>query len=232
MRSLRKQSNVPNKLPAVFKLFSKHLLTSRLVLLLNGLVVALFLALTIYVKFWSSGEVIEILFGAPFNRDYPYYGMLTTTSNLLLCMSTAISLFSVALLRRLHPKRKLDWFLLWAALILGIIMVDRVFRLTIILYVFQDVRKIMMFVLYGSTALLYGSVFRRRLLSTPYLLVVGAFALLIFGGFVDLAKLPGQGTPAMLEDGSTFLATLNMTLYVWLVCRRELMRSLSPSKKG
>lgn len=191
------------------------------ILWLNGATLLAFLALTVYIRLWSSGEVVERLFGAPFYEDHPYFGALTTLSNLLLCITVAICGFSVALLKHLHPKHRTDWFLLCSALVIGAILLDRVFRITIILYVFEDVRKLLMFLLYGSISLIYGLMFWRRILNTPYVLLLGTGALLVIGGIADMTPIPGEGTPAMLEDGSTLLAALNLMIYMWVVCKRE-----------
>lgn len=216
---------MPLKLTNIVHSIRLQLQSDRTILILNGLVLLGFLSLTIYAKFWSTGQLIELLFGAPFNKEHPYFGMLTTLSNLLLCLSVSICMFSIGILRHLHPKGKIDWFIACFAIIFGIILLDRMFRLTIILVLFGSVRKLLMFFLYGMAAALYGSVFRRRLFTTPYFLLLGALALFAVGGVVDLTHLPGQGLPAMLEDGSTLLASLNIALYIWYVCRQALIEA-------
>jgi hypothetical protein len=215
-----------SKFATVLRILRKQLQADRAILWLNGLMLLLFLALTVYVKFWSSGQVVETLFGSPFFREHPHLGMLTTVSNLLLCVSAVVCAFSFGLLRTVQPKGKANWFLFCSAAIITVILLDRMFRITIILYVFRDIRKLLLFLLYGSTALCYGLAFWKKIRSTPYILLIGAGGLLVFGGLVDLAHLPGEGTPAMLEDGSTLLASLNVALYFWVVCRQEIWQTL------
>ncbi|MBD2462917.1 hypothetical protein H6G89_17900 [Oscillatoria sp. FACHB-1407] len=204
-----------------------QLQTERAIVWLNGITLLAFLALTVYVRLWSSGQVVERLFGAPFYADHPYFGALTTLSNLLLCTTVAICGFSSVLLSQLHPRHKVDWFLVCSAGVIGLILLDRVFRITIILYVFEDIRKIVMFLFYGGISLIYGRVFWRRVLKTPYVLLLGTGGLLVFGAVVDMTPIPGEGTPAMLEDGSTLLATLNLMIYMWIVCKQEFIRAFN-----
>ncbi|MBE9177884.1 hypothetical protein IQ268_04710 [Oculatella sp. LEGE 06141] len=196
------------------------------ILWLNGAAVGFFVLLTVYVKLWSDGKVIERLFSPPFNQEFPYFGMLITASNLLLCLSASICTFSVVLIKDSRSRGKINWFLAGFALILSVILLDRMFRFTVILVSLGSLLKLAMFLLYGVAAVGYASVFRHKLLSTPYAVLLGAVALLVFGAIVDLTQLDGHGLPAMLEEGSTLLAMINIAIYVWIVCRKEVLKGL------
>jgi hypothetical protein len=204
----------------------KQLRTHPHIVWLNGLTVLLFAVLTLYVKLWSDGLVVERLFSSPYDQEFPYFGMLTTASNLLLCFAASSSSFSAMLLRELHPQRKLNGFVAGFALILTVIVVDRALRLTVILSSFGRVLKLLMFLIYGASALWWAFKFRHKLAATPYAMLLGAIGLLVFAAVVDLVSLQGHGRPAMLEEGSTLLATVNIALYIWLVCRKEVLKVL------
>lgn len=206
----------------------KQIQSNPAILWLNGVTLAFFVVLTIYVKFWSDGKVVERLFSAPFDREFPYFGMLITASNLLLCLSASICTFSVVLIKDFRSTHKINSFLAGFALILSVILLDRMFRFTVILMSFGRLLKLAMFLLYGLTAIGYASRFRQKLIATPYFLLLGAIALLVFGAIVDLTGIEGHGTPAMLEEGSTLLATLNIAIYMWIVCRKEVLEKLQP----
>ncbi len=217
-------SNFLSSWAIALSVLRKQLRTDPLILWLNAAVLLLFISLGFYVKLWSSGRVVETLFGA----TMPYFGMLTNVSNMLLCIATAVCGFSFAILRRVRPG-KTDRFLLSSTLAVGLIMIDRTFRLTHILIDMGETTlfKPFMFLLHGLVFVGYIFLFRRKIMESPYMLLLLAVVLLVFGGIIDMAHLEGQGTPAMLEDGSTLLATLNITLYFWLICRRELLRVFS-----
>jgi hypothetical protein len=152
--------------------------------------------------------------------------MLTTLGNLLLCTSTAICAFTTALLKRLNPERKSDGFIACFGFVIGFITIDRMFRITTILKYIGSPVKLMMYGVYGILVLAFGITFRRRLAQTPYILPLTSAILLVIGGLVDLVPTPGIGAPAMLEEGSTLIASLNLSFYFWITCQRELFRNV------
>ncbi|MEO0826208.1 MAG: hypothetical protein AAFY67_11180, partial [Cyanobacteria bacterium J06642_9] len=58
-----------------------------------------------------------------------------------------------------------------------------------------------------------------------------ALVLLIISGISDVAKLPGKGTPALLEDGTKMLAILNVCIYYWGICEQTLFRVMYPKSE-
>lgn len=221
MRSLRN----PARLDVWFETLRQQLKGKPIVVVLNTVVLALFLAITLYVKLWGHGSQVVLLFSSPFDVEHPYFGALTLVGNLLLCASTAICAFTSAILSRLNPQRKPDGFITCFGMLIGIIMLDRMFRITTILKYIGSPVKLMMYGLYGILVLAFAIAFRQRLAKTPYVLPLGAALLLVVGGLIDLTPLNGIGTPAMLEEGSTLLACLNLAIYFWMICQRELFRN-------
>jgi hypothetical protein len=200
----------------------RHFFGDRLVLLLNGLLLLFFIVLAVYVRLFNQGDALEALFSISYNNFRPYFGALTTTGNLMLCSAIAIYGFSAMLLQQL--ARKLDSFTLASAGILGMIMCDRIYRLSTTFDAIEGIPiKKLMYLFYGSVMLFYAWKFRRELVRTPYFLMLMAIALLMFAAIVDLLHLTGHGRPAMLEEGSTLLAMLNIAIYAWLVCKERVL---------
>lgn len=209
----------------------KPLQHHRSILWLNGLVLLFFIVLSLYVKIQSSGQLLVLLFEAPFNRERPYTGMLTTVSNLMLCVSMAVCAFSARTMQKLPQQRQQSGFLICSALLMGLLLCDRTFRLTILLITFGPVSKTAIFILYGMLLLLYGWVFQRQLRETPCALLLAGGSLFVISALIDLAHLSGQGMPALLEEGSAMIAALNLTIYFWLTCLHQILEPLSLQTK-
>lgn len=215
------------QLRSLSKILAEQLRVDRSVLWTNGLLLLLLTLLVVYIKIWGNPVQIIFLFRAPApSPGLPYNGLLTTVSNLLLCVAMAICAFSFTVFRTLHPRRRADSFFLYSALLLGMILLDRVFRITIILVLVMGISKIFMYLLYGIAALCYGAFFWRRILKTPYILLAGAGLALVLSSLVDLAHFDGFGTPAMLEGSFSLVGVMNLMLYFWLTSRHEIQRSL------
>jgi len=203
-----------------------QLATNRSISWVNGVTLLLLLALSIYAKVWGKGRGIELLFDDPFSPQKPYAGFLTGISEILWCLTAAICAFSFSLLKSIY--RRPDRFIFCSALGIGILLVDDLFRLTLILNSLAGVPKILMYLIYATGAIAYSCCFRRRILSSPYVLLLIASGLFIFSSLVDITPLSGYGAPAMLEDGTKLLGLLNIALYFWSVCRQAVLRALSP----
>lgn len=214
------------ELGSVLTIIQRQLSGKPIVLWANAGFLVLFLLIGLYAKFIGHGSQVVWLFGSPFNVEHPYFGMLTTLGNLLLCASTAICAFTAAILNRLNPERKPDGFIACFGCVIGVITIDRMFRITTILKYIGSPVKLMMYAVYGVLVLAFGLAFRRRLSQTPYILPLASALLLVIGGLVDLAPTPGIGAPAMLEEGSTLIACLNLSFYFWITCQRELFRNV------
>ncbi|MBE9118790.1 hypothetical protein IQ249_23150 [Lusitaniella coriacea LEGE 07157] len=106
-------------------------------------------------------------------------------------------------------------------------MIDDLFRVSLILALFLGVPKLLMYVLYGIAFLFLGFYFNRKLVSTPYGILIAGLFLFVFSNTVDLLPLQGQATPVVLEEGSKLLGLLNLTYYYWSVCWSEATRSLT-----
>lgn len=194
---------------------------------LNGLTLLLFLALGVYVSVCHKGEGLALLFDEPFSYERPYTGFLTRISEVLWCLSATTCLFSFGLLKSFPARRQVDWFILCSGFGLVVLLVDDLFRLTVILHSFAGVPKVLMYLVYGTGAIAYGWYFWRRVLSTPYVLLLVAAVSFIVSGLIDLVHLGGVGLPAILEDGPKLLGLLNIALYFWTVCRQAVLRSFS-----
>ncbi|MEP0864941.1 hypothetical protein NDI37_10715 [Funiculus sociatus GB2-A5] len=201
----------------------KQIAADRFIIIFNGLTVLLFFALSIYAKLWGKGRAIEFIFADPFSIKRPYYGFLTSVSEIIWCIGATTCLFSFSLLKSIHPKRKGNLFILCSALGLFALLADDLFRITLILNGTAGVPKIVMYLVYGVGAIAYGFLFRHRLVSTPYILLLVGGLLFAISCIVDVLPIQGQGTPAMLEDGTKLLGIINITFYFWHVCCDEIL---------
>lgn len=200
----------------------------RFILFFNLAAVGLFLALAVYaVLVEGGGAIISQLFEEPFVIERPYTGMLTKVSELLWSITGIICFLSYSFLKRLSPQRRSDPFLLYSAVGCGILLMDDAFRLTLMMSLFLGIPKLLMYVIYGTGAIAYGLAFWRRMLATPYGLLIIAAIFLVFSALTDVLHITGQGLPAMLEDGTKFIGILNIALYFWVVCHRRFQRSLN-----
>lgn len=218
----------------------KQILEDRSVLIFNGLVLLLFLGMTVYVKmagtyygsdYYGRVKFIKLLFAEPFRKDIPYLALFTHFSEILWCISLTICLFSFTLLKRIRHSHKGDPFILSSAIALTIFLLDDIFRLTLTLDLLVGIPKVIMYSLYGLGLLSYIVAFWRRILSTPYILLLVGFSLFIISGMADLLPIKGEGTPVILEDGSKILGLVNIILYFWDVCEKEVMRSRNLSNE-
>lgn len=213
------------KLKDLFAATQKQLTIDHPFLWLNGLTLLLFLALGVYVKVWHKGEALALLFDEPYSYERPYTGFLTRISELLWCLSATICLFSFGLLKSFSARRQVDWFILCSGFGLVVLLVDDLFRLTVILNSFAGVPKAQMYLVYGTGAIVYGWYFWRRVLSTPYMLLLVAAVSFIVSGLIELVHHGSVGLSATLEDGPKLLGLLNIALYFWTVCRQAVLRS-------
>jgi hypothetical protein len=207
----------------------------EIILFLNSLILLPLLGLAAYIKFAGlynpsqhhrRVQLLIRLFDEPFWSNQPYLGLFTNISELLWCISATICLFSFFLLQIIRDRRKEDYFILYAGILLAILLIDDMFRITLMLALFAKIPKAIMYSIYGGAAFAYGIYFWRRILSTPYVLLVISGFLFVLSGMTDSIHLQGTGTPIMLEDGTKFLGILNIAIYFGLVCKGEIARSL------
>ncbi|MBD2744097.1 hypothetical protein [Coleofasciculus sp. FACHB-1120] len=202
----------------------KQIEADRAILFLNGGTVLVLLVLSVYAKFFGKGQGIEFLFADPFSIRRPYYGLLTSVSEVLWCLSGTVCLFSFTLLNTIYPNRKANLFVLCSAIGIFVLLADDLFRITLILRDVARIPKGVMYLVYGTGAIAYGLCFWRKLLSTPYVLLIVASILFGISGLVDTLHIQGHGAPVMLEDGTKLLGILNIAFYFWHVCRQEIIK--------
>ncbi|MGD2183437.1 hypothetical protein [Lusitaniella coriacea] len=192
----------------------------------------MFLGFTVYVKFgsgenWRRAENVVRLFSDCFSREQPFSSYLNNFSEILWSLTVGFCLFCLALLRFFHPQRRINSFLLYSTALIALLMLDDLFRFSLILALFLGVPKLLMYVLYGIAFLFLGFYFKRKVVSTPYGILIAGLFLFVFSNTVDLLPLQGQATPVVLEEGSKLLGLLNLTYYYWSVCWSEATRSLT-----
>jgi len=193
-----------------------QLFVHRSILWLNSLALLLLLALSIYAKLEDKGRGIELLFSDPFSPKRPYAGFLTGISEVLWCLIVTTCALTFSLLK--HLKRRPNWFIFCSALGTGVLLVDDLFRVTLVLYHAVGIPELLMYLLYSAGAIAYSLLFWQRILATPYVLLLISGSLFAFSSLIDLLHLEESGISAMLEDGSKLLGLINIALYFWQVC--------------
>ena len=196
----------------------------------NILTVLMLVGLSIYAKLKNQGDGLERLFSDPFDLWFPYEGILTGVSEVLWCVAVTICAFTFGVVRQQKSRSRSQIFLFFSALLLGVFFLDDRFRMTLILSSL-GVSKKLIYLCYASGVFIYVVKFWRFIRTTAYLPLIAAVFLLAISRFEDLFSVRSQGLHAMLEDGTKLLGLLNLALYFWHVCDREIWRYLQQSEE-
>lgn len=191
----------------------------------NILTVLMLGGLSIYAKLKNQGDGLERLFSDPFDLWFPYEGMLTGVSEIMWCVSVTICAFTFGVVRQQKSRSQSQIFLFFSALLLGIFFLDDRFRMTLILSSL-GVSKKLIYLCYATGIFIYVVKFWRFIRTTAYLPLIAAVFFLAISRFEDLFSVQSQGLHAILEDGTKLLGVLNLALYFWHVCDREVWRYL------
>lgn len=207
--------------------------TNRLFQYSNLFFILIFLLIGLYAKLGGGqrGHIVSTLFSDFFSDTFPFYGVFTSTSDILWCIAVSICWFTYGLLRSYKGRNHVEKFIFYSAILLTLFLADDLFRITLTLKFFLGIPKIIPYLAYGILVSVYGWKYRAFLSSTPYVLLLVVVGLLTISGVTDVANLPGKGTPALLEDGTKMLAVLNIAIYYWFVCQQALSSVLSPSQR-
>ena len=107
---------------------------------------------------------------------------------------------------------------------------DDRFRLTLILCVYfgsYQFVKMTVYSLYGLLLIFYAWLFRSTIRLTPYIPLLISFCLFGFSSAIDITPMSSRGIHAMLEDGTKLIGLINLTIYFWYVCQREIKKSIN-----
>ena len=196
----------------------------------NILTVLMLGGLSVYAKLNNQGDGLERLFSDPFDLWFPYEGILTGVSEVLWCVAVTICAFTFGVVRQQKSRSRSQIFLFFSALLLGVFFLDDRFRMTLILSSL-GVSKKLIYLCYASGVFIYSVKFWRFIRTTAYLPLIAAVLLLAISRLEDLFSVRSQGLHAMLEDGTKLLGLLNLALYFWHVCDREIWRYLQQSEE-
>ena len=205
----------------------QHFQSMPILIWLNAATIVMLGLLSLYAKVRSKGAGIESLFSDPFYFGIFYLGWFTSVSEILWCTAIAICLFSAFLLST--SNRSFGVFLFSSAVIMLLLFFDDRFRLTLILCVFFGtckVVKLSVYATYGTLLILYAWLFRHTIKKTPYIPLLVSFCLFGFSSAIDITPIGNRGIHAMLEDGSKLIGLINLTIYFWWICQREIKKNL------
>jgi hypothetical protein len=195
----------------------------------NALTILFLSLLSIYAKLKSKGAGIENLFSDPFYFSTFYLGWLTSISEILWCTAISLCLFTSFIL---PPKssRIFQGFLWGSSVVMLLLFLDDRFRLTLLLCAFFGTCKLVkvsVYSIYGLILISYGFVFARTIRQTPYFPLLVSFFLFGFSSAIDVSPISGRGIHAMLEDGTKLIGLINLTIYFWWICQREIKKNLN-----
>jgi hypothetical protein len=78
--------------------------------------------------------------------------------------------------------------------------------------------------MYGTLLVAYGKRFWYIISQTPYFPLLLAFFLFGFSSAADIAPINNRGLHAMLEDGTKLIGLINLTVYFWYLCYKEIKK--------
>ena len=209
---------------SLFILIKQHLSRIPLLITLNILAIIVLSVLGIYARIQGKEQGLANLFSDPFSSHYFYLGWLTGISEIIWCIAIAVCLFTCTLLPKFHRSQI---FFLASGLLMTLLYIDDRFRLTLILSAFFGTYfkvKAVIYLMYGSLLVAYGKRFWYIISQTPYLPLLLAFFLFGFSSAADITPINNRGLHAMLEDGTKLIALINLTVYFWYLCYKEIKK--------
>lgn len=202
----------------------QHLSRIPLLITLNILAIFVLSVLGIYARIQGKERGLANLFSDPFSSHYFYVGWLTGISEIIWCIAIAVCLFTCTLLPKFHRSQI---FFLASGLLMTLLYIDDRFRLTLILSAFFGTYfkvKTVIYLMYGALLVAYGKRFWYIISQTPYFPLLLAFFLFGFSSAADIAPINNRGLHAMLEDGTKLIGLINLTVYFWYLCYREIKK--------
>ncbi|MBW4508942.1 MAG: hypothetical protein KME64_20860 [Scytonematopsis contorta HA4267-MV1] len=194
----------------------------RFILWLNGLCLLVVLALLAYAQYFNPST--GALFLPPSSPNFPAEGLLTNLFQLLCTVPPLVCAFSFALLKNINPQNKNNNFIFYSALITLGFLINEKYRVHIMLTM-VGIPKLTTIGVYVIIALCYGISFWRPIIkSTPYIILMVGLGLIFSAVTVDSLHL-GSTTSSPLEGIPKLFSGINVALYFWLICYKEVVNS-------
>jgi hypothetical protein len=181
----------------------------------------------------ATGTPLESLLSDPARvaGHAPYIGFISNLGALLWCGATAVLLLGAAIVSRLGDR---GWarFLLFSALVTGMLLVDDFFMLhEKASEIHWRLSEEVIFTFYGAVLAIYLARFRKHILSTEYIPLALAFFFMGLSLLVDRLDSTDGMPPApflLLEDGSKFLAIVCWLHYFARISYRRVIAATKP----
>lgn len=180
----------------------------------NGLLLVGFGLLAIDLYQWQPAYFTYLLFRRSYEASFPFYGALVSVTHLLLTAAFSLCLICDRVLAPL--KIQGGRFFRWAAVGLGALLADSLFRLTILLDLYGNAPVGLTYLLYAAIGLGIGCFIRqfwRCLVQTPYGLLFAAIGWLAVSFTFTLVALKQHGPREALERATRLLAAINLVVY-------------------
>jgi hypothetical protein len=164
----------------------------------------------------------------------PYIGFISNLGALLWCGATAVLLLAAAVVARLGDH---GWarFLLFSALVTGMLLVDDFFMLhEKASEIHWRLSEEVIFTFYGAGLVIYLARFGKHILSTEFIPLALAFLFMGLSLLFDRLDSTDGMAPAfflLLEDGSKFLAIVCWLLYFARISYRRVIAATKPQHR-
>ncbi|MBW4680046.1 MAG: hypothetical protein KME19_08025 [Microcoleus vaginatus WJT46-NPBG5] len=174
----------------------------------------------------TLGFSVGSLFSTPFSPLDVQMGILTHIFQLLCTVPPIVCAFTFTILNLMAPRRKENSFILVSAIVTGGFLFNTIFRFHIFLFRL-GIPKPLTILIYVLFAGIYGFTFKEKIQSTPYRLLLIGIGLLFTGILVDSLHLSDYEFFVLLEGVLKLFSELNIALYFWGVCYKEIMQAFN-----
>lgn len=203
----------------------------KILLVTNSLVFGFLGILAVHVKFgintnlssFKRSEFVLKFFSDCFTREYPFYSYINNFSEILWAVSLTALLFTFFVISKLKGySTRLRNLFIASAILVFLLMIDDLFRVTLIAQIYLGVPKLISYSLYGLLAILYIVSVSRYVGNRNFYLLVTSVGLLGLSSLFDLLPLNGQTVPVFLEEGTELIGLVNLCFYFLKLSVNEL----------
>ncbi|PSF39021.1 hypothetical protein C7H19_02920 [Aphanothece hegewaldii CCALA 016] len=171
---------------------------------------------------YSQRIPIQILFWPP-PTPFPLSRWLFTHTFQILCsVPPLVCAFTFFLLNTIAPNHKKNSFFFVSAVMMGLFWLNEIYRIHIIFLSF-GLAKIITIMVYGVGFIFYILLFWRQFKTTNYWIFALGIIFLSVAILIDTLHLKNSQLASILEGIPKLLSGVNLVLYFWDTCRKELL---------
>ncbi|GFE70337.1 hypothetical protein [Chroococcus sp. FPU101] len=173
----------------------------------------------------NSQHIPPVILFWPPPTPYPRSQWLFThTFQILCCVSPLVCAFTFFLLNKIVPNHPKNSFFFASTLIMGFFWLNEIYRFHIILLSF-GLAKILSIMVFSMVFCAYLLMFWRQLQQTRYWIFALGMILLFVAILIDSLHLKNYQLASVLEGIPKLLSGVNLALYFWDTCQKELLQT-------